>query len=170
MCNEDAERLRAERKAKRRAYYLANREQFLALAKAYKAANREKQLAYSAAYREANKEQRKAANKAYHAANRERRLASLWPPAVPPGSSPDERRLPFPPAAAPARLHGAVPHLRSLAGVVRQHHHADPLRRHAQEGRSASSGTGPATSTAARTSPATTAAPSATPRSPCCTR
>jgi hypothetical protein len=77
VCNEDADRLRAERKAKRRARYLANRVQLLARAKAYRAANREKQLAYGAAYRQANKEQWKAANKAYHAANREKRLAYM---------------------------------------------------------------------------------------------
>ena len=41
MCDEDAERLRAERKAKRRAHYLANREKVLARNKAYRAANRE---------------------------------------------------------------------------------------------------------------------------------
>ena len=42
MCDEDAERLRAERNAKRRARYLANREKVLARTKAYRAANREK--------------------------------------------------------------------------------------------------------------------------------
>ena len=107
VCNEDAERLRAERKVKRRArylanrerdllrakayqeankeqrnayqkaHYLANREKILARAKAYKAANREKLLAYSAAYWVAHKEQLKAAFKAYHAANRERRVAAM---------------------------------------------------------------------------------------------
>ena len=39
MSNEDAERLRAERKAKRRARYRANREQERARAKAYRVAN-----------------------------------------------------------------------------------------------------------------------------------
>ena len=77
VSNEDAERLRAERKAKRRAYYLANQEQERARTKAYRTANSEKQLAYAAAYRQANKEQRKAANKAYHAANREKRLVYM---------------------------------------------------------------------------------------------
>jgi hypothetical protein len=64
VCNEedDAERLRAERKAKRRARYLANREKELARTKAYYAANREKL---------------RANQKAYHAANREKRLAYM---------------------------------------------------------------------------------------------
>ena len=53
MSDEDAERLRAEQNAKRRAHYLANREKVLARTRAYKAANQEKQLAYTAAYREA---------------------------------------------------------------------------------------------------------------------
>ena len=61
----------------------------------------------------------------------------IGPPAVPPGSSPDERRLPFPPAAATARLHRAGPHLRPLAGLDRPATPARPLRRHAQEGRRA---------------------------------
>jgi hypothetical protein len=77
VCNEDAERLRAERKAKRRAHYLANREKELARGKAYKAANREKTLASAAAYREANKEKLKAANKAYRVANPEKRRAYM---------------------------------------------------------------------------------------------
>ena len=103
MCDEDAERLRAERNAKRRAHYWANREKVLARnkahkaadpekqrtyrlanrekerarAKAYRTANREKTLAHAAAYREANKEQRKASQKAYHAANREKRRAYM---------------------------------------------------------------------------------------------
>jgi hypothetical protein len=77
----------------------------------------------------------------------------IKPSAVPPGSSPNERRLPFPPAAA--RLHRASPDLRPVAGVV---------------GRlPCTSGTAPATSTAARTSRATTVALSATPRWRCCT-
>ena len=76
VCDEDAERLRAERNAKQqRAYYLANREKALARAKAYRTANREKH--YAAAYREANKEKRKASQKAYHAANREKRRAYM---------------------------------------------------------------------------------------------
>jgi hypothetical protein len=77
VSDEDAERVKAEQKAKRRARYLANREQILARAKAYRAANPEKQRAYAAAYREANKEQRKATHKAYHEANREKRLAYM---------------------------------------------------------------------------------------------
>jgi hypothetical protein len=76
VSDEDAERQRVERKARRRAYYLANREKVLARVKAYRAANREKGLARNAAYREANKEQEKARHKAYYAANREKRLAS----------------------------------------------------------------------------------------------
>ena len=75
--DEDAERLKAERKAQRRARYRANREQILARAKAFRAANPEKQRAYAETYREAHKEQRKATNKAYHAANREKRLAYM---------------------------------------------------------------------------------------------
>ena len=39
----------------------------------------------------------------------------------------------FPPVAAPARLHGSVPHVRPLAGVVRQHHHT-PRNRGCQIG------------------------------------
>jgi hypothetical protein len=77
VSNEDAERLRAKRKAKRRARYLAQREKVLAQVRAYRAANWEKRLAYEAADREANKEQLKAAYKAYHASNRERRLAAM---------------------------------------------------------------------------------------------
>jgi hypothetical protein len=77
VSNEDAERRRAERNAKRRARYLANREKELARVKAYREANREKTLAYAAAYWEANKEQVKASQKAYHAANREKRLAYM---------------------------------------------------------------------------------------------
>ena len=77
VSNEDAERLRADRNAKRRAYYLANREQDLARNKAYKAANREKLRAYSAARWEATKEQQKARFKAYYAANREKRLTYM---------------------------------------------------------------------------------------------
>ena len=161
MCNEDAERLRAERNAKRRAHYLANREKVLARTKAYKAANREKHWLTSGLPR-GEQEQRKAANKAYHAANREKRLAYMAayrPPAVPPGSSPDERRLPFPPAAAAARLHRAGPDLRPLAGLDRIHDPARPLRRRCRRRPPCASGTAPATSTAARTSPATTVAP-----------
>ena len=75
VSNEDAERLRAERKAKRRADHLANRERELARTKAYRTANPEKQLAYAAAYRQANKEQRKATQKAHYLANRERERA-----------------------------------------------------------------------------------------------
>jgi hypothetical protein len=71
---DDAERLRAERKAKRRAHYLANREQALARTKAYYAANLEKTRASQAAYREANREKLRAHQKAYYAANRERLL------------------------------------------------------------------------------------------------
>ena len=103
VCNEEAERLRAERNAKRRARYLVNREKVLARTKAYKAANLEKQRAYhlanrekvlartkayyaanrekirasQTAYHEANQEKRKVADKAYHAANREKRLADM---------------------------------------------------------------------------------------------
>jgi hypothetical protein len=51
VCNEDAERLRAQRNAKRRARYRANREQDLARSKAYRAANPEKQRAYYLANR-----------------------------------------------------------------------------------------------------------------------
>ena len=72
MCNEDAERLRAERNAKRRARYLVNREKVLARNKAYKAANLEKQRAYYLA----NREKVLARTKAYYAANRERLLAA----------------------------------------------------------------------------------------------
>jgi hypothetical protein len=75
--DEDAERRRAERKAKRRAHYPANREQELARAKAYRAANREKIRASQAAYREANREKLKADQKAYYAANREKRRAQM---------------------------------------------------------------------------------------------
>ena len=58
----------------------------------------------------------------------------IGPPAVPPGSSPDERRLPFPPAAATARLHRAGPDLRPLAGLDRHRTTtARPLRRHAKK-------------------------------------
>ena len=77
VSDEDAERLKAERKAQLLARYLANREQILARAKAFRAANPEKQRAYAEAYREAHKEQRKAALKAYHEANREKRLAYM---------------------------------------------------------------------------------------------
>ena len=61
VSNEDAERLRAERNAKRRAHYRANREKI---------------LAYQAAYREANREKLKADHQAYYDANRERLLAA----------------------------------------------------------------------------------------------
>jgi hypothetical protein len=77
VSNDDAERLRAERKAQRQAHYLANREQILARNKVYKAANREKQRAYAAAHWEATKEQQKARFRAYYAANREKRLAYM---------------------------------------------------------------------------------------------
>jgi hypothetical protein len=92
VSNDDAERLKAERNAKRRAYYRANREHELARAKAYRAANREKAAAQNkayyaanqeeirasqAAYREANREKLKASRKAYYAANREKRLADM---------------------------------------------------------------------------------------------
>ena len=61
VSNEDAERRRAERKAKRRAHYLANREKI---------------LGYQAAYREVNRERLKADHQAYYDANRERLLAA----------------------------------------------------------------------------------------------
>src|SRR5271169_3317673 len=70
VSNEDAERLRAERKAKRRAYYLANREQVLARNKAYRAANREKLKADQQAYYAANREKRRAYMAAHRAARR----------------------------------------------------------------------------------------------------
>ena len=75
--DEDAERVKAERKAQRRARYLANREQILAQAKADRAANPERQRAYAKTYREAHKEQRSAYHRAYYAANREKRLADM---------------------------------------------------------------------------------------------
>ncbi len=46
VSDEDAERVKAERKAQRRARYLANREQILAQAKADRAANPERQRAW----------------------------------------------------------------------------------------------------------------------------
>jgi hypothetical protein len=77
VSNEDAERLRAERKAKRRAYYLANRERELARVQAYRTENLEKIRTTQAAYREANREKLKADQQAYYAANREKRRAQM---------------------------------------------------------------------------------------------
>ena len=73
VSNEDAERRRAERNAKRRAHYRANREQELARNKAYRAANLEKIRTTQTAYREANRERRLAAMAARRAARKQPR-------------------------------------------------------------------------------------------------
>ena len=103
--DENAERLKAERKAQRRARYLANREQILAQAKADRAANPERQRAY-AKRPEAHKEQRSAYHRAYYAANREKRLADIAANRAArraAKSRPNERRLAFPPSTTSQR-------------------------------------------------------------------
>ena len=186
MCDEDAERLRAERNAKRRACYLGQSGEGTGSGQGLQSGEPGKG---TGSPRPAERRTGRRPGLSGSLSRGEPGTAdgpsrptmrrtgkSDWPtwrhrpPAVPPGSSPDERRVPFPPAAA---LPGFTALARTYApwpvwsGSVDQ---ARAVRRHAEEGRREACGTAPATSIAARTSQAATAALSATPGSLCCTR